>query len=409
MDNVQGFGGLIRNEAERATELQIAPRDLGRGEALQALFNCAPLHPTVALVLGTLFRSRLAQNERSLFAFLGSGEPYGFYEYLRQASWNGDGHRPFYRLDELYDYVVSALGSGLYVQGRGKRWAEIEEALARLPKEASPLDARLIKAIGMLGILGDQRNLRASADVLAFALADGRVSGQEILVALERLVELKIAIYQSFKDAYSLWQGSDVDLDARFEQGLAQIDPATSLAALLQDRGDLKPYIAKRHLHRTGTFRFLKPRIVDLDAIDQVTEQSLGEADGAVIFVLNSPGLRSDAAALRVMSFSDKLDMPRKAQMFFAIPRNVRGIREAFNELLVWQWVAENTPELEGDRVARRELAARRMASRVRLDRALARAFGSAASHQSLPLDLEGRAAPLCFRPRPSQRHLGRL
>ncbi len=381
--SLDGFERDIRKEAERAADLEIVPRDLARGEALQALTNCAPLHPTVALVLGPLFRSRLAQNERSLFAFLGSGEPYGFQEFLHQETWRGEGCSPFYRLDGLYDYVVSALGSGLYIQGRGKYWAEIEEALGRLPKEASPLHARLIKAIGMLNILGDQRYLRASADVLSFALADGQISDQEVLETLEQLVQLKIAIYQNYRDAYGLWQGSDIDLDARFEQGLAQTDPSTSLAALLQERGELKPYVAKRHLHQTGSFRFLTIWLVDLDAIDEVAELPFGEADGAVVFVLNRPGLRLDDAALRVASFSAKLAAPRKAQTFFAIPRNVQGIREAINELMAWQWVAENTPELEGDRVARRELAARRMAAHVRLERALALTFGSASSHRS--------------------------
>jgi ABC-type dipeptide/oligopeptide/nickel transport system ATPase component len=44
--------------------------------------ECAPLHPITALLLWPVFRSKLAQNERSLFAFLIGKEPCGFQEFL---------------------------------------------------------------------------------------------------------------------------------------------------------------------------------------------------------------------------------------------------------------------------------------------------------------------------------------
>ena len=49
-----------------SVDLQLKPRQLDTYEFLQLLENCLPLHPTVALIVGPLFR-RFAQNERSLF------------------------------------------------------------------------------------------------------------------------------------------------------------------------------------------------------------------------------------------------------------------------------------------------------------------------------------------------------
>ena len=46
------------------------------------LAGCFPLHPLTALTAGPLFR-QLAQNERSLFAFLVSSETNGFQDFLR--------------------------------------------------------------------------------------------------------------------------------------------------------------------------------------------------------------------------------------------------------------------------------------------------------------------------------------
>ena len=52
-------------------------------ELKRSLDACWPLHPITAALLGPLFRGRLAQNERSLFAFLSSGEPFSFRDFLR--------------------------------------------------------------------------------------------------------------------------------------------------------------------------------------------------------------------------------------------------------------------------------------------------------------------------------------
>ncbi len=374
---------VISAEVDIASQLQVLPRDLNAQDARAVLAGCAPLHPSVALVLGRLFRSRLAQNERSLFAFLSSGEPFGLQEFLHQTTWSSNGRHPFYRLDNLYDYVVSALGSTLYVQASGKRWAEIEESLHRLPNEATGLEARLVKAIGMLGLLGDQRYMRASASILAWALEDGAVPSTHIDAALERLVSWRVAIYQSFRDAYALWQGSDVDLDALWEDGLSQVERSRGLSELLRETDELRPYVAKRHLHETGTFRFLTPWILDLEDLGLAAERDLGDADGALVFVLPPVGTLLDDVTSRIVEFSGTLPSWRRMITLFAVPQHTGDIRAPLDELQVWEWMAENIPALEGDSVARRELAARRSAAQERLKRALSRTFDLSSSYAS--------------------------
>jgi hypothetical protein len=87
--------------AKHARQLGLTPPRINDAEATTLLAACAPLHPTTALILGPLFR-RLAQNERSLFAFLTSGEAFGFGEFLNQSF-----YPDLYRLDRLYDYAVT--------------------------------------------------------------------------------------------------------------------------------------------------------------------------------------------------------------------------------------------------------------------------------------------------------------
>jgi hypothetical protein len=93
--------------------------------------------------------------------------------------------------------------------------------------------------------------------------------------------------------------------------------------------------------------------------------------------------MHSEQVVERVAELSAALASPRQVQTLFAVPQHVQGIRESGEEVAVWEWVAKNTPELEGDRVARRELAARHLAARVRLERATSRCFDPASSYRS--------------------------
>jgi len=381
---LDGLAEIIAEEVTQARELDLAPRELGWSEAEDALRRCAPLHPTVSLVLGRLFRSRLAQNERSLFAFLTSGEPHGFQEYLTREVWTGNGRHIFYRLDQLYDYVLSAMGSALYSLAQGKRWAEIEDALERLPRDCTPLHARLVKVIGLLGLLGDQRYLKASERVLDYALSDNvGVTSQDVHAAIERLCNWGIAVYRQHKDAYSLWEGSDVDLEEQFQKGVDQVDKTASLAFLLQSRGQPRPYLAKRHLHETGTLRYFVPWVVDVQNLQQVLDRPFGFADGAIVFVIGDEAVPTTQTIGSVLATSRQLSSPHKDLLLFAIPQDTLGIRQALEEVLAWEWVAQNTPQLEGDSVARKELAGRRIEAESRLIRLCARCFDKTSSYAS--------------------------
>src|SRR5436190_6132234 len=157
-------------------------------ELQECLAACYPLHPLTALVLGPLFR-QLAQNERSLFAFLASSEPFGFREFLREQPLKGEP----YRLDRLYDYVMTALGPTLFAQHRGKRWAEVQSALDRL-HDAKALEIRVAKTIGLLQALGPSAGIAASVNGLKIALK-GAGSEEEIEGAIQALSRRSVVVF----------------------------------------------------------------------------------------------------------------------------------------------------------------------------------------------------------------------
>ena len=87
-----------------------------------------PAAPARRAVLGPLFR-KLAQNERSVFSFLGSSEPHGLRDHIQ----TGDGR--LYRLHDLYDYLLGSVGEACTSRLTESVRAEIETVLAVCRKQ----------------------------------------------------------------------------------------------------------------------------------------------------------------------------------------------------------------------------------------------------------------------------------
>jgi hypothetical protein len=339
--------------ASRAWEQKLlGAHTIKRKEQIEVLAACVPLHPTVALLLGYLFR-RIGQNERSLFAFLTSREPHGFQEFIEQSIWSKK-QSELLRLDRVYDYIITALGSALYAGADGKLWAEIEAALNRLP-DPTELEIQLIKGIGLLRIIGDIGGLKSSETVLNFAFESDTVKPEKIKAALARLRQRSIVVYRRYNDTYSLWEGSDIDIEACLREARAHIDANESLAASLTKYFKPRAIIARRHSMQTGTLRYFDVRYVDSSNLEEAAHEPLGDSDGRILYPFTL-----DVDELKLIT--DKVatsTITELSQVIIAIPYVVDNLRKSVFDVACLRWVQDNTPELEGDRAARNELHAR--------------------------------------------------
>ena len=347
LDNARRFRGV-------SVDLELKPRQLDTTEFLQLLKNCLPLHPAVALIVGPLFR-RFAQNERSLFALLNSGEPHGLQDFLANHSYD-EGRLPFFSLPNLYDYINTAFGNRLYGSSDGKKWAGIESAIARLPNP-SPLMVALIKTVGLLGVVGEVSvNLKSSTDLLRYALDDGTENySQDFESALSELEKRSIAIYRRHNDAYALWEGSDIDIESRLSEATAQLDSNQRLATTISEVLPPQPLIARRHLFKTGTLRYFVIQYTDVKRFDADLEEPLGDADGLVLYALPA----SEFEAETLVKKTTEPSVADRKEVLIANPQSIDLLQDAVVELARLRWVEDHTPELDGDATARRELAAR--------------------------------------------------
>lgn len=344
----------LREHIDIPRELGFKPRHLRDIEFTQLLGDCLPLHPTVTLFIGPFFR-RFAQNERSLFAFLSSSEPNGLQDFLSQQHYERN-LLPMYTLADLYDYLDATQGNELFTSRSGKKWAEIEAAIMQL-SDPSDMTLKLIKTIGLLGIVREAiPNLKASEHFLRYALGDDSEEfDAEFSTALATLKRRSIVTYRRHNDVYVLWEGSDIDIEEKLREAASHVDTKAALASDLSQFIPARPLVARRHLYQTGTLRYFTIRYTDLENLDDNLTAPIDDADGLILYTL-------PANECEVTQFTEKAsssNLIERQEVLIAIPRTIGFLAEAVTQLAHLHWVTENTPELSGDAIARRELSIR--------------------------------------------------
>lgn len=319
------------------------------------LAGAFPLDPLTALSVGPLFRTAIGQNERSVFAFLNAREPLGFQDWLSKA----DGSAP-YRLADLFDYAVH--NTRALVEG-ARVWSGAEFALSRLAADADPLDAALVKSIAVLTMVQAPAEVRADEQTLALAVGRNRAETRR---ALNRLKKRSVALFVSHRGAWTLWDGSDVDIDAVLAHHRSVIRARGGLAERLEAAVKPTPITASRHYITRGTFRVLRVRYTS--TVAAATRVRPRNGDGALILIVPDAvdALADVRAALDAVP-AQPADAPPRA---LCVPANVAQVHDVGLDLLAVNAALERTPALESDPIARRVLQERQLALRDALQAA---------------------------------------
>ena len=233
---------------------------------------------------------------------------------------------------------------------------------------------KLIKTIGLLGVTGEvSANLKSSKPVLRYALDDGTETfSQGFEHALSELGKRSIAIYRRYNDAYALWEGSDIDIESRLAEATAQLDSNQPLASTISALLPPRPLIVRRHLHLTGTLRYFTIRYTDVERFETDLETPLDDADGLILYAL--PASESEAELLAKKASEESV--ADREDVIVAIPRSIGLLQDAVVEIARLRWIESNTPELDGDATARRELTARTTEAERAVSNQLTSLFG---------------------------------
>ena len=107
-------------------EQDAIPGVLTRDEALELFHTCYPLHP-ISSVLLPLLCQKVAQNERTLFSYLGSHEEFGLQDMLSKLEGIDETVKPHH----IFDYFISNQPAVMGDYLTHRRWAEVVTASER--------------------------------------------------------------------------------------------------------------------------------------------------------------------------------------------------------------------------------------------------------------------------------------
>ncbi|MCS1408249.1 MAG: hypothetical protein M2R45_01422 [Verrucomicrobia subdivision 3 bacterium] len=331
---------------------------------------CWPLHPVVACLLGPISRRRFGQNQRSIFGFLNSSEPYGFQDFLKHAS-EGELYGP----DRLWNYLRANLEPSILASPDGHRWALAAEALERCEAIGGEgLHIRLLKTIAVIDLFKERSGLVANYDLLKSCFPEA--SPKILKKSLSQLNAWSFTIFKKFLDAHAIYAGSDFDIDRAVRVALDEISKVDFAA--LKTLAGLQPILAKRHYHETGALRWFEVNIVpvsDLDTFPAGFEPEKGEI-GQFLLAIPTEGeseeVAKDICHKAVVRHRDTWDV------VVGISSRAWAMMPLARELFALGNVSNDHPELAGDSVARREVSARLATLQALLEAELHKAFDNA-------------------------------
>ena len=298
-----------------------------------------PLHPSTVLVMPLLFR-RLGQNERSLFSYLASQEPHGFQEHCRRDMTADKG---VVRLDDIADYLLTNMAARLAQRPVART---LLETLDQDGSELTPPQARLLRTVGLLGVLGHGAPLRATERVLVAALPQS----WNVPEALRELRRRELLTFRQLDQSFRLWEGGSVDIEALLRKARKQVrHEGSAFVELVREHVSTRPLVARKHCLQRGAYRFF-----DLEYTASLAglaprkkDRSSCEAGRVLILLPMRDQAQQESEALQATT-----DDP---SLIVAIPRQLDMLRQPAIELACLRHVAKHTPALRGDRRALRE------------------------------------------------------
>lgn len=351
-----------------------------------------PLHPTVLPVLMRTFR-RFGQNERSLFSFLLSNEPFGLQAFSQRSATGNE----LYRLHDLYDYVRTNFGHRLSVQSYRSHWNLIDSVIESFVEE-NEAQLKVLKTIGILNLLNDS-DLLATEESVVCAIA-GETQEKAVRSALTALHKYKRIIYDRGRArGLCLWPHSSVDLEKAYEDACRAVNTPQNVARLIKDSLETRPVVARRHYIETGNLRHAEVRCCPVKDLSAVLNEDISQADGLILVPLcETPHEREFALA-----FARQPEVASRKNWLVAVPQPLNNLAALVQEVQRWEWVFANTLELNADKYAREEVSRQKVAAELQLEKRIQNFIGWQQGTGRTLLDWFRAGKPLKIR---SGRHL---
>lgn len=333
-----------------------APATTSLIEAAPGLY---PLHPTLVPVLVKLF-SRFGQNERSLFSFLLSSEPFGLQSFAQGRA----GPDNFYLIHHLYDYAASNFGHRLSVQSYRSHWNHIESLIRSFPGQPGDIEIAVLKTVGLLNLINSPELIPTDETITLALGRQGDEPDKSVQSAIRRLQkERHVLFWRGRAGGYCLWSHTSVNLEAAYESAGRALGHSHRVAAHITEQLDARPLVARRHYIQTGNLRHFQVEYCGIVQLESVASAAKENADGRIIIPLCETPEEQELATMFARNFVDH------PGTLIGITEPLASLSGLLLEVQRWAWVQTNTPELKDDRYAAEEVARQLSSARQTLEK----------------------------------------
>jgi len=345
-----------------------------------------PLHPMMLPVLIRTFR-RFGQNERSLFSFLLSNEPFGLQTFSDKSIKCAEP----YRLHDFYDYVRANFGHKLVAQSYRSHWSSIDSLIDSFTTE-DLLQLKILKTVGILNLLNDG-DLVPTEETIICAISGVDPNAQKrIRTALEKLRSGKRVLYDRGRvRGLCLWPHTSVDLEKAYEDARRAIETPKRVAGLIKEYLETRPVVARRHYIETGNLRHFDVRYCAISEMPEVIQKQTTDSDGSIIILL-CENEQEHNLALKLATCTELRD---RKNWLIAVPKPLNNLASLVQEVQRWDWVASHILELNADKYGREEVVRQKTDARTRLERRIQSVVGFKQMNGQTALDWFHQTQPL--------------
>jgi hypothetical protein len=373
----RGAMGTLQEEMSKAIGLGWYGVDAVKHQLVSIAPELFPLHPSVIPVLVKLF-SRFGQNERSLYSFLLSNEPFALQSFAEQQA-RAD---TFYRLHNLYDFARTAFGHRLALQTFRSHWNQIESVVESFPRDQAT-ELQILKTVAILNLI-DSPQMLASEEAIALAVdstsPEGPAKVKRSLKSLQR--GRAVLYYRGASGGFCLWPHTSVNLERAYQDARDAVPVPQRIGPLVREELETRPLVARRHYIETGNLRHFDVAFVPAAELRHALPFD-GSADGQVIVAL----CENEEERTKAISFATSKETSARTDVLTAVPQPLQGLASLVAEVQRWEWIHSNVPELNHDNYALEEVTRQLAASQQVLAKRLNSYVGLRQSSETLGLE----------------------
>lgn len=349
-------GGESAASAVAIHELALRCKFVTASFSRETAIRLRPLDAFSAIAI-TKAIQRYGQNERSLFSFLSS-------KGRRSLSAFPAEEEGTYSLCDVYDYILSSFYSYITdanVDSMG--WGAINVAIERIETADWASEGQLTsavkaaKVIGMLNLFGNAGFKMSADDLACYLRMAARISDADIII--RELSRLKIIRYAEYKGRYTLFEGTDINIEEEVSKAAAMLPASVSPVDEMRRifAGRIAPVKAS-YYHR-GTPRYFEYAVCDAPQ-DLVAKD---DVDGYIelVFPEDENVSRETAEASRHCEHA----------VIFVVFERTEDIVRHLRKMLIYGYILDKVLIDKSDNVALREVTRLRQYEQESADRAL--------------------------------------